>query len=393
MHIDYLSSSELLSDSANSVHVMRMSAAFASLGHEVTLHGYLGLGADDGVVFQYYGAPRNFEIRRYSFSERISLRVPMALSKLGLPIGPLARLLQGWLVLRKETARDGRDEGERQVYFARNLEWLFACLQPQSRFIYESHEPPTVTRHRFMHHQLFRHSGFLGLVVISQSLRSAYLSTYPYLDDGKVVVAADGADEVDVPAFRRTPHERFQVGHVGHLYPGRGGELMIEMARALANADFHLVGGKPEDISRLKALDPPDNLVFHGHRPPASLPDFYRRFDVVLAPYQARVSLAGGQGNTVRWMSPLKIFEYMSYAKPIIASDLPVLREILAPDRTALLVKPDDLAAWIETLQRLMGEPEERRALGERGHAAFLASYTWQGRAARILDTLGVAAR
>jgi len=393
MHIDYLSASALISDAANSVHVMRMSAALTSLGHTVTLHGYLGFGADDMEVFRYYGAPRTFAIRRHCFAERVSLRVPMALSGLGLPVGPLSRFLQGKLVLRNETARGDGIRGGHHILYARNVEWLLACLRPDSRFIYESHEPPSDARHHFMHRRLFRHSGFLGLVVISQPLRSAYLSAYPHLNGTKVVVAADGADEVDVPAFRDTPHARFQVGYVGHLYPGRGGDLMIKLARALSDADFHLVGGRSEDISRLKSLDPPANIVFHGHRPPACLSDFYRRFDAVLAPYQTKVSVAGGRGNTARWMSPLKIFEYMAHARPIIASDLPVLREVLSPDRTALLVEPNDPAAWIEALRWLMNEPAERRALGERGHAAFLANYTWRRRASRILDSLELAPR
>ena len=391
MRIDYLSTSELISDTANSVHVIRMSAALASLGHEVTLHSYLGFGADDMEVFRYYGAPETFDIRRYSFTERASLRVPTAVAKCGLPIGPLARLLQGRLVLRKEIARNGGAKSQDHILFARNAEWLLACLCPHTRFIYESHKPPTDVRDWFIHRSLFRHAGFLGLVVISQPLRSAYLSAYPRLNDAKVVVAADGADEVDVSTFEDTPHERFQVGHVGHLYPGRGGELMVALARALSDMDFHLVGGKPEDISRLRALDPPDNLVFHGHQTPASLAAYFSRFDVVLAPYQVRVGLAGGQGDTVRWMSPLKVFEYMSHAKPIVASDLPVLREILTPDRTALMVKPDDPAGWTEALRRLMNGPSERRALGRRAHVAFTANYTWRRRAARILDTLGAA--
>ena len=243
---------------------------------------------------------------------------------------------ESWFCGTKPRTATGSGTG-RHILYARNVEWLLACLRPGSLFIYESHEPPSDPRYRFMHRRLFCHSGFLGLVVISQPLRSAYLAAYPHLNGAKVVVAADGADEVDVPTFRNMPHGRFQVGYVGHLYPGRGGDLMIKLARALSDADFHLVGGRSKDISRLQSLDPPANIVFHGHQSPACLPNFYRRFDVVLAPYQTRVSVAGGRVNTAQWMSPLKIFEYMAHAKPIIASDLPVLREVLTPESNGAL--------------------------------------------------------
>ena len=275
------------------------------------------------------------------------------------------------------------------LLYARNGTWLLSCLGLGNRFIFESHMPPTDPSNILIQRRLFRHERFLGLVVVTEALKAAYLSAFPRLSPEKIVVAPDAADDVDAEN-RGSPEPvgRFQVGYVGHLYPGRGGELMVEAARALPDADFHLIGGRAEDIARLKGWAPPDNLVFHGHRPPAELPGFYRRLDAVVAPYQRKVAVAGGGGDISRWMSPMKLFEYMSFAKPIVASDLPVLREVLTPGENALLVEPDDVAGWVRALRRLMDDPDERRTLGERGHAAFRANHTWKIRASRILDAL-----
>ena len=57
MRIHYLSSSVIASDSANSVHVMKMCQAFAAAGHDVTLHAIKGAGEGDE-VFRYYGVER-----------------------------------------------------------------------------------------------------------------------------------------------------------------------------------------------------------------------------------------------------------------------------------------------------------------------------------------------
>lgn len=388
VRIDYLSTSELISDRANAVHVVRMSAALAECGHEVTLHCLEGTGGDDPEVFRYFGAPCSFELRRYRAADHAPLRALLALRRRRVPTGPAVRALHGLLALRRQVRRGSRSKrGAGHLFFARNVEWLLACLDGRSRFIYESHRPPRALRDHLINRRLFGHPGFLGLVVISKPLRTAYLSAYSRLSPAKVLVSPDGAGdvrEVDLQPGRRNP--RLQVGHVGHLYPGRGGELMITVARALPEMDFHLVGGRGEDIARLNALDPPGNLVFHGHRSPAELAGFYRRFDVVVAPYQKKVAVAGGGGNTVEWMSPLKIFEYMAYAKPIVASDLPVLHEVLARDRTAVMVEPGDVAAWTRALTRLKESPEERRELGRQARAAFVSNYTWRRRAERILD-------
>ncbi len=381
MRIDYLSTSEIISNSANAVHVMRMSAAMASLGHTVTLHAIAGTGADDAEVFRYYAAPRNFALQRYRFNDRTGPRLLMALRRFGLPTGYAAQLLHAWFVVRHEV-------GKSSLLYARNAEWLLASLGSGHRFIFESHQLPADPRVSTVHRRLFEHSGFLGLVVISEALRTAYLSAYPHLSARRVIVAADGADKIETESFENTPNSRLQIGHVGHLYPGRGGELMIDIARALPGMDFHLVGGRSEDIARLKALMPPDNLTFHGHRPPSELPEFYRKFDVAIAPYQKKIAVAGGSGDISRWISPMKIFEYMSFAKPIVASDIAVIREVLVPGHTAILVDPDNLAGWIRAVQRLMENPEERRKLGQHALANFESRYTWRSRASRILDTL-----
>ena len=79
----------------------------------------------------------------------------------------------------------------------------------------------------------------------------------------------------------------------------------------------------------------------------------------------------------------MKIFEYMAAAKPIIASDLPVLREVLN-DSNAILVDPEDIDAWRDALAALR-DPKRREQLGRKAHDDFLRSYTWQARASRVL--------
>jgi glycosyltransferase involved in cell wall biosynthesis len=87
-------------------------------------------------------------------------------------------------------------------------------------------------------------------------------------------------------------------------------------------------------------------------------------------------------------MSPLKLFEYMAAGRPIVCSDLPVLREILQHERTALLCDPDDAASWAGALARLHDEPTLRRTLAEAARAQFELHFTWKARADRVLGGL-----
>ena len=92
---------------------------------------------------------------------------------------------------------------------------------------------------------------------------------------------------------------------------------------------------------------------------------------------------AGGN-DTAAWMSPLKLFEYMAAAKPILCSDIPVLREIIENGRNGLLLPAEDADAWAAALRRPNDTPAERRRLGAAAYADFLARHTWLERARRV---------
>ena len=76
-----------------------------------------------------------------------------------------------------------------------------------------------------------------------------------------------------------------------------------------------------------------------------------------------------------RWMSPLKVFEYMAAGKPILASDIPALREMLRDGDTALLLPPSEPEGLGRSRAGVAARPRPRRRAGgegARGHARGL---------------------
>src|SRR5690606_28470778 len=92
-----------------------------------------------------------------------------------------------------------------------------------------------------------------------------------------------------------------------------------------------------------------------------------------------------------RYTSPLKLFEYMAAGRPIVASDLHALREVLRHDENALLVAPDSPAALAEALRRLIDGRELSRRLAQRARQDA-AEYGWDTRALRLEGVLDRAA-
>ena len=128
------------------------------------------------------------------------------------------------------------------------------------------------------------------------------------------------------------------------------------------------------------------NLHLHGFRPPAEVERYRIAFDILLAPYQRKVSVAGGGTTTTeKWMSPLKVFEYMAAGKAIICSDMPVLQEVLVDKQNALLCDPENIDSWEEALIILSQNENMRIQLGEAARNDFVRRYSWYSRAEKLL--------
>ena len=103
---------------------------------------------------------------------------------------------------------------------------------------------------------------------------------------------------------------------------------------------------------------------------------------------QKEVSIGVKGFDTALWMSPIKMFEYMSVGVPIISSDLPVLREILIDKHNCLLVDPEDLMCWSSALKKILYNKLFSDKISGIAYREFRQKYTWEFRAKNILSTL-----
>lgn len=370
MRIMYISSSVIPSRTANSIHVMRMCRAFAADGHQVTL---LAVRAARGEAvdndYTYYGVDPCFEIVKCHHPK----------------VRWLGSALHALCAVRAVKGRPRPD-----LFYARYAYNLVAVSYLGVPMILEVHDVPPSQQVKAMMKRLYRKVHFVRLVAISEALSKEYRRIFPELPPDKIIVAHDGADVPQThpgSALARWSGRpgALQVGYTGHLYPGRGIELIIALASAMPAVDFHLVGGTDEDIAKWRTIYKECNLFFHGYVPPGEVAEYCAHFEVLLAPYQDRVATVGGR-NTVMWMSPLKIFEYMALGKAIICSDLHALREVLTDQVNALLVPPADHDAWVQALSLLKDNPELRAKLGNAARDEFMAHYTWEKRAVAVFN-------
>jgi len=197
------------------------------------------------------------------------------------------------------------------------------------------------------------------------------------------VTVPDGARLPAVRSF--TPPSRTSqplVVYAGHLYPWKGVDVLLQALSHLPDARAVIAGGHPAegDLARLKALASSlgldERVRFTGFISRAEVAALLQTADVLVMPHTATTV-------SERYASPLKLFEYMATGKPIVASDLAAVREVLRDGDNACLVVPGDARALAAGITRMTGHVEDASRMA---HRAFdeASQYTWARRAERL---------
>jgi glycosyltransferase involved in cell wall biosynthesis len=175
------------------------------------------------------------------------------------------------------------------------------------------------------------------------------------------------------------------VAYAGHLYAWKGVDVLLDALTHLPGVRGVIVGGhdKEPDLARLSQqaarLGLSDRVTFTGFVPPSAVAAYLRAARVLVLPNPP-------SAISTRFTSPLKLFEYMAAGKPIVASDLPSIREVLRDEENALLVMPGNAPALAAGVRRLLDDAALSDRLS-RTAATDVRAYTWDRRGER-LETL-----
>jgi glycosyltransferase involved in cell wall biosynthesis len=120
-----------------------------------------------------------------------------------------------------------------------------------------------------------------------------------------------------------------------------------------------------------------DNVVFHGLQPHADVPRYLWHADVLLLP-------PSRHHPSARWTSPVKLGEYLASGVPVVATDIPALRDALTDD-VVQFVRPDDPNDLAQSVRRLLQDDSRVRQLSQSGRE-MAEQLSYQRRAQTVLD-------
>jgi glycosyltransferase involved in cell wall biosynthesis len=266
-----------------------------------------------------------------------------------------------------------RARGERLVFYARHLRLATTAAR-------SGRGPLVVELHRFEEKAREAARAADALVAITTPLRDRLVEAF-----GLTVPAVVIPDAVDLDRFeppRETGPSR--LVYIGQLQQWKGVDVLIRALATLPEMRALVVGGRRGGDPQREALEAlardegvADRIEWTGFLPQAEIAGRLRRGDVGVVPTRAL------EGQDVA-ASPLKLFEYMAAGLPVVASDMPSLRDVVRPGETGLLFPEGDPAGLAQQVRRLL-DPETygRLSAASRSEAK---GHTWSARARRILE-------
>ncbi len=163
------------------------------------------------------------------------------------------------------------------------------------------------------------------------------------------------------------------VGFVGSLKPWHDLDTLKDSVRLIVESDpsVHLlvVGDGPGRSSG------EEHVTFTGGIPHEEVPNHLAAMDVVVVPYPK-----GGE----TYFSPLKLFEAMALAKPVVGARIGQVAELLIHDHTGLHYEPGDAQDLAAKVSRILRLPDLGAQLGTAARAWVVAGHTWNDNARRI---------
>ena len=380
MRLLYIARARIPTEKAHGLQIVKMCEAFAKIGIDVEL--VIPFRIQTRVLkgrnaFEYYNVKRIFDIKKLPAPDLIYF-TSFLKGRLGIALFHAHSFIFSILALIYSLIKNP------DIIFTRDskIAYLLSFFKP---VIYESHAFPSSKIEQYFERSAFRRCKFF--IVITRNLKDIYKKNN--FDENKIYILPDCVDieKFDISVSKEEARKKLNldtnekiVVYTGHLYPWKGIYTLLEASRFL-NAMVVLVGGLEEDVNKVKEYiktNNIDNVLIVGHVEPEMVPVYLKAADVLVLPNSAK------DLRSVYYTSPLKLFEYMASKRPIVASDLPSIKEILN-EENAILVEPDNPKALADGINKVLNDTKFAESIAENAYCQ-VTKYTWDERSRAVLE-------
>jgi len=376
MKIALITNSRIPSLTANSIQAMKVAQALMQLGHDLRMF-----------------APAEVEPATHE----------SLLTHYGLRLSPRLELLPSIKRIKRfdfifHAQRAAQNFGAELIYT-----WLpqSAVLGLWSGYpvVLEMHADNSGKLGAWWMRQFWKSNGRKVMTVTTSALRNALeRSTKLQFKKEAVLLAPNGVELEKYDGLPNPVEARHQlnlpdgltVGFTGHIYPGRGADLLFALAKEMPRVNFLWVGGTPELVAHWRGelqRAQMTNVTMTGFVKHESIPLYQAAADILLMPYSRSIEASSGQ-DIAEVINPMKMFEYMAAGRAIVSADLASIREVLN-EGSAVLVEAGNFEKWKVEIESLLSDEPRRLALGIQARNALRVSkLAWVKREEMVMERI-----
>lgn len=264
----------------------------------------------------------------------------------------------------------------------------FLKLFTNSKVIYDMHEDfPAAIKSKswipkFIRGKLSSLVGYIEKVLIKKC--DAVIYAEKYYKNNYTDISIVKEDILNYPldntnTLHITPNKVPNIIYAGAISKTRGLDEMLKMARELRNKDFKfkliLIGSfskqlKQDTLDFIKVNNLNEYIELPGRLPLHKVFDYYAQADIGLA-------ILHPEKNYLQSLAT-KIFEYMSFGIPVVASNFPDWKELIESSESGVVVNPFNIEEITEAVHKILNDKELSVQLGENGFKAYQEKYNWK---------------
>ncbi|MEW6125508.1 MAG: glycosyltransferase [Acidobacteriota bacterium] len=212
------------------------------------------------------------------------------------------------------------------------------------------------------------------------------------VDAGKIFANPNGVDtdsfhpDAGGAAIRQRfgIDDKIVIGFVGTFGPWHGAEVLAEAATQIkANCHFLFIGdGDGRAACEARFAHDKARATFIGRVAHHQVASYLDACDILVSPH-----VPASDGSEF-FGSPTKLFEYLAMEKPVVASRLGQIAEVIQNQTNGLLVEPGNVNELTQAIERLAGDEGLRKRLGEAARQTVIQKFTWKQNAARVFNAV-----
>lgn len=170
------------------------------------------------------------------------------------------------------------------------------------------------------------------------------------------------------------------IGFIGWFVHWHNLEMLIDVFGGLSekhNIKLLLIGDgvlKEKLKKQCAGLNIENKVVFPGAVEHSQIPRYIGIMDIAVIP------------DSNEYRSPIKMFEYMAMAKPVLAPNTEPIESVIKDNSNGKIFLRNDAGSFYKSMEELIKDKSARLLLGEQARKTILENYTWEKNAVKVLD-------